>query len=323
MALITQYNVRMPEPPCSSARSPRVTVIMATYNWSSVLPYSIGSVVRQTFRDFELLVVGDGCTDDSEKVVTAVSDPRVRWINLPKNSGHQSAANNEGLRQARGSLIAYLGHDDLWLPHHLELLVAAIDAGADVAHSIVLMIDAEGKIMRPPPGLLGYHPGWSLPPTGVMHRRAAIDEVGDWKDYRTLSVDPELDLWQRMHRAGFVFRCMPRLTAVKFPASGRKDIYKKKSNHEQRHWTERILHEEDLETVELGKLLVAADAQLPPMPVSAAFRKLLGNARPGSLRWRFSHWLRRFVSFGRLQPVDNGANISRIRRFKGAANSKG
>src|SRR5256714_13138994 len=109
---------------------PRVTVIIATYNWSSVLPYSIGSVLRQTFTDFELLVVGDGCTDDSEQVVAAIGDPRVRWINLPANHRQQSAPNNEGLRQARGEIIAYLGHDDLWLPHHLEVLVGALDREA-------------------------------------------------------------------------------------------------------------------------------------------------------------------------------------------------
>ncbi|HKO55667.1 MAG TPA: glycosyltransferase family A protein [Thermoanaerobaculia bacterium] len=84
---------------------PRVTVIMATYNWSSVLPYSIGSALLQTFADFELLVVGDGCTDDSEAVVNARDDRRVRWINLPVNSGHQSTPNNEGLRQARGERL--------------------------------------------------------------------------------------------------------------------------------------------------------------------------------------------------------------------------
>src|SRR3954469_5228985 len=106
---------------------PRVTVIIATYNWSNVLPYSIGSVLRQTFTDFELLVVGDGCTDDSEQVVASIDDPRVRWINLSANTRHQSGPNNEGLRQARGMLIAYLGHDDLWLPHHLEAHIKAIE----------------------------------------------------------------------------------------------------------------------------------------------------------------------------------------------------
>ncbi|HEX7530939.1 MAG TPA: glycosyltransferase, partial [Pyrinomonadaceae bacterium] len=82
--------------------SPQVTVIIPTYNWSTVLPYSVGSVLKQTFRDFEVLVVGDGCTDDSESVIKAIGDDRVRWINLPRNTGHQSEPNNEGLRQARG-----------------------------------------------------------------------------------------------------------------------------------------------------------------------------------------------------------------------------
>ena len=115
--------------PTETAALPRVTVIISTYNWGTVLPYSISSVLRQSFTDFEILVVGDGCTDDSEQVVTAITDPRVRWINLAVNDGHQSAPNNEGVRQSRGSIIAYLGHDDLWLPHHLEMIVTAIDWG--------------------------------------------------------------------------------------------------------------------------------------------------------------------------------------------------
>jgi glycosyltransferase involved in cell wall biosynthesis len=75
---------------------PLLTIIIPTFNWSTVLPYSIGSVLRQTFSDFEVLVVGDGCTDDSEAVVKAVGDKRVRWINLPANTGHQSGPNKEG-----------------------------------------------------------------------------------------------------------------------------------------------------------------------------------------------------------------------------------
>src|SRR4029077_16679146 len=103
-----------------------------TYNRSRVLRHAVASVLGQSFADFELLVVGDGCTDDSAAVVAGFADPRLRWINLPANSGHQSAPNNEGLRQAKGELIAYLGHDDLWLPHHLQVMVAAIDDGADM-----------------------------------------------------------------------------------------------------------------------------------------------------------------------------------------------
>ena len=87
---------------------PRVTVVIATYNWATVLPYSIGSVLDQTFTDFEVFVVGDGCTDESGDVVTAVDDPRVHWRNLPSNVGHQSGPNNAGIREANGDVIAYL-----------------------------------------------------------------------------------------------------------------------------------------------------------------------------------------------------------------------
>src|ERR1700741_1065499 len=82
--------------------SPRVSVIIATYNRSSVLRYAIASVLEQSMGDFELLVVGDCCTDDSEEVVADIKDPRIRWINLPANSGHQSGPNSRGLQEARG-----------------------------------------------------------------------------------------------------------------------------------------------------------------------------------------------------------------------------
>ena len=107
--------------------APLVSVIVATYNWSSVLRYALLSAQAQTFRNFELLGIGDGCTDDSETVVTSFGDSRFRWENLPINHGHQSAPNNRGLALARGEWIAYLGHDDLWMPNHLELLLRRLD----------------------------------------------------------------------------------------------------------------------------------------------------------------------------------------------------
>ena len=56
-------------------------MVIPTYNWATVLPYSIASALGQTFGDFELLVIGDGCTDESEDVVRGIGDERVQWIN--------------------------------------------------------------------------------------------------------------------------------------------------------------------------------------------------------------------------------------------------
>ena len=65
-------------------------------------------------------MVGDACADDSEQVVAAFGDPRIRWHNLPENCGNQYGPNNAGIAMARGRHIAYLGHDDIWLPDHLQ-----------------------------------------------------------------------------------------------------------------------------------------------------------------------------------------------------------
>src|SRR5690606_34069774 len=100
----------------STDSTPLVTVVIATYNRAETLKYAIESVLWQSFRDFELWVIGDCCTDHTDKVVNSfMHDPRVNWYNLPKNSGYQSKPNNEGIRRARGKYIAYLNHDDIWL----------------------------------------------------------------------------------------------------------------------------------------------------------------------------------------------------------------
>src|SRR5438876_9477906 len=193
---------------------PLVSVIIPTYNWSSVLPYSIGSVLRQTFTDFELLVVGDGCTDDSEAVVGRVGDPRVEWINLPTNTGHQSEPNNEGLKQARGQFIAYLGHDDLWLPHHLSCLLSALEQGADLAYGMTLYLlgGANGYDRIAHPIYEKYQLDMVIPPTSVVHRRSVTDDIGGWRHYRELDWYPDLELWQRAYTANYRFAFVPRLT---------------------------------------------------------------------------------------------------------------
>jgi glycosyltransferase involved in cell wall biosynthesis len=238
---------------------PRVTVIIPTYNYAEVLPYSIGSVLRQTYSDFELLVIGDHCTDSSEAVVKAISDTRVRWINLGKGAGHQSGPNNEGLRQGRGELTAYLGHDDLWLPRHLEVAVKAIDDGTDLSYALTEMIDVPGGPHSFAPQELEYVPGMWIPPTSVVHRRQAAIDAGGWRHFRDVpDRDPEAELWLRLRSAGQRVRLTRRLTAVKFSAGERKDVYARRPTHEQEEWSRRIQSEADFEAVELARMLITS-----------------------------------------------------------------
>jgi glycosyltransferase involved in cell wall biosynthesis len=281
--------------------SPRVTVILPTYNWSGVLRFAIASVLRQMFTDFELLVIGDGCTDDSEQVTAAAGDPRVRWINLPANTGHQSGPNNEGLRQARGELIAYHGHDDLWLPHHLGVMVDAIQTtGADLAHSLCFMIPAEGEsgwLLIPQKELGTY-----APPLCVVHRRSLTERIGGWRPYRELgTTPPDVELWRRAAAAGARVAFVPRLTGIKFPASVRRDVYRTKPHHEQEAWTARIETDPDLE----AHLFAHAVTGRTELMESWSYRELLrGFIRQTARRLRTRLRFRR-------------ESLDVIRRFKG------
>ena len=67
--------------------SPHVSIVIATYNRSNVLRFAIESVRAQTVADFELIVIGDACTDDTAAVVNGFGDPRIRFENLPRNIG--------------------------------------------------------------------------------------------------------------------------------------------------------------------------------------------------------------------------------------------
>lgn len=233
------------------ARAPRVTVIIPTYNWAPALRYAIRSVLAQTMPDFDLFVIGDHCTDESADVVQAFRDPRVTWTNLPVNSGHQSGPNSLGLEMARTELIAYLGHDDLWLPHHLAVLLRAMDdqATTSFAHTLSLQVDpGRAPHLHPPPGV-AYHSEMWLPPSAVMQRRSQLRAVGGWSTpAESGDLDPETALGARLSARFGMPTFVPRLTNVKLPAAHRRDVYRDRPCDEQDRWWSVINSSSDPET---------------------------------------------------------------------------
>lgn len=111
---------------------PKVSVIIPTYNREHLISNSIQSVLAQTYKDFELIIVDDGSSDNTEEVVLSFKDERIRFIKQPVNRG-VSAARNTGIKAARGSYIAFLDSDDEWLPQKLELQLELLDSRHDIA----------------------------------------------------------------------------------------------------------------------------------------------------------------------------------------------
>lgn len=111
----------------------RVSVIIPTYNCSQYIAEAIDSVLNQSFLDFELIIVNDGSTDDTEEIISRyLNNPsdKIRYINQ-ENRG-LAAARNTGIRRSSGEFIAFLDADDLWLPNKLSAQISVFDQYANV-----------------------------------------------------------------------------------------------------------------------------------------------------------------------------------------------
>ena len=102
-----------------SDEKPEVSVIIPTYNRANLIGRSIQSVLNQTYQEFEIIVVDDGSTDNTEYVVKGFDDARIRYVRYQENRGG-SAARNAGIKIASGDYIAFQDSDDEWLPEKLE-----------------------------------------------------------------------------------------------------------------------------------------------------------------------------------------------------------
>lgn len=104
---------------------PLVSVIVPTHNRALLLQRSLASVLGQTWRNLELIVVDDGSTDDTAVVLAGIGDPRLRVIRRETGSS-AAAARNAGIASARADYLAFNDDDDIWLPHKLERQVGAL-----------------------------------------------------------------------------------------------------------------------------------------------------------------------------------------------------
>lgn len=126
---------------------PRVTVLMTVYNGEKYLGLAMDSILKQTFTDFEFLIIDDGSTDCSVEILKRYEDPRIQLVLSYHNMGVSSAA-NRGLELARGEYIARMDCDDISLPERLEKQVAFMDSHPEVGvcgswYKIFGLIDCE------------------------------------------------------------------------------------------------------------------------------------------------------------------------------------
>jgi len=196
-----------------------VTVIIATYNRPDVLQVAIRSALAQGPVVTEVLVVGDACDERTGIAVSEIASDRVRYINLKERFGEQSGPNSIGLALARTEYVAWLNHDDVWLPDHLALALEALQrekgdwyvGRAGFAHRIgedgLPLFEATHPSGRRLGAVFLETPEGLEPVSTWVLRTTAARSVGNWTQAAHLMTTPMRDwvlrAWRSRLRAVF------------------------------------------------------------------------------------------------------------------------
>ncbi len=184
----------------SHAPEPLVSVIMAVHNREASVSRAINSVLAQTYRNLELIVVDDGSTDGTRDVVKRFGLP-VKVISQTHAGAY--VARNRALRYARGKLIAFIDSDDAWMPDKLELQVPLMrkpEVGLVFGDAIHLMAPEDGapqtgltsfRIAPPKRGRAadGFVSCNFVPTCTVLVRRSCLEEIGGFSEANKVSAD--------------------------------------------------------------------------------------------------------------------------------------
>ncbi|MFL5242852.1 MAG: glycosyltransferase [Gemmataceae bacterium] len=182
---------------------PAVSVVIATYNYGRFLAGALNSVLGQSFRNLEVIVVDDGSSDDTRSVIEPfLADSRLQYVRV--NHLGQPAAKNTAIRLAQAPLIAFLDADDLWLPNKLEQQLALLETRPEVGvvYGRRLLMDELGRDLecQSPECRRGdvlaalLHDNF-ICFSSVVVRRRVPDEVGLFDETLPLAID--YDLWLR------------------------------------------------------------------------------------------------------------------------------
>jgi glycosyltransferase involved in cell wall biosynthesis len=182
--------------------SPRISIVLPTYNGSAYLAESLRSCLDQTRGDFELIVVDDASVDATAPIVAefATRDPRIRSIRHPINRG-LPAALNTGFAASRGAYLTWTSDDNRYTPTALAEMGRALDADPQVAYvyADIEIIDEEGCVIAQeramePLELLTGHQGTGL--ACFLYRRGVYERIGAYAEDLVLAED--YDYWLRM-----------------------------------------------------------------------------------------------------------------------------
>jgi len=123
-----------------------ISIIIPTYNRVSFLIETVNSILDQTYKNFEIIIISDGSTDNTNKEISKITDSRLKFIQLEKNYGYPAKARNEGIKISKGKFIAFCDDDDIWERNKLEKQIKFINLGFDFIFTGYNYLDKSNNI---------------------------------------------------------------------------------------------------------------------------------------------------------------------------------
>jgi glycosyltransferase involved in cell wall biosynthesis len=192
----------------SNTRQPLVSVIMPTYNHSKFIDEAIESVLNQTYKNFELIIIDNYSEDDTEKVVTSYKDNRIKYLKF-KNNGIIAASRNYGIKNSNGEYVAFLDSDDIWLPKKLEKQIELFRISNETPMIYTRFKTVRGdtisKDILPKNGR--YKSGYIfrslyvrpfITCSTVIVKKSIFNQIGLFDTNRDLIAIEDMDLWLRI-----------------------------------------------------------------------------------------------------------------------------
>lgn len=197
---------------------PLLSVVIPSYNRADYIALTIESVLEQTYKNIEVIVIDDGSTDETAKVVKPFG-PKVRYIR--QENAERGASRNHGLRLADGKYIAFLDSDDLWLPDKaaagIEFLDKNLEAGLLCTDALQIDGNGEETSSLRAHGFSGQVTGQLLQKNFVimpthLARTSVVREIGGFREERELSGSEDWEMWVRLSLVADV-AYIPKITA--------------------------------------------------------------------------------------------------------------
>ena len=182
-------------------KNPKVTVLMSVYNGEKYLREAIDSILNQTYKDFEFLIIDDGSTDKTGEILQSYQDSRIKIVVNEKSIGLTKSL-NKGFKMANGEYIACMDADGISCPNRLEEEVAFLEQNLDysLVGAFAEVITRRGKIIRE----LNFNTYSEILSNilydncfthgSIMVRKAVLDEIGYYNEQLEFAQDYELNL---------------------------------------------------------------------------------------------------------------------------------